>query len=98
MRISDVLSRTLGLLWFTVAAAIGTILIILSFRADRELSEMLFPIYLAVWVALFFVGRTVLVRCLKDVLEDSATATIRGDQGNIPHQTTGRIIWTKNPS
>lgn len=53
-------SRIVGVLWFATCASLGTLLIAFSFGHRRTLSEALFPVFLALWAAVFLCGRALL--------------------------------------
>ncbi len=60
----SLLNRAIGILWFVLCLCAGSSLIDWSFHTRRSASEVLFPLYLAIWCTLFFVGRALLARGL----------------------------------
>lgn len=55
-------NRTIAISWFVVCLVVGTAVLATVVKRQPEWSETLLPVYLAVWVILFFCGRSILSR------------------------------------
>src|SRR5438067_10500348 len=65
------ISRYVAVGWLLFVLSTGTYVIASVFAVNHSLGEAIFPIYLAVWLAIFFAGRSALARCVSKMLASS---------------------------